>query len=152
MRIGVPRQPQSRERRVGLTPAGVAKLVADGHDVFIEVGAGLKSNIADSDYRAAGATVEQRGTVIGDYGVVVQTIGPAIDELAQPGWSRLSDKHTIIALHDPLWDPGRAEALASTGATIVSLELIPRITRAQSMDVLSSMATVGGYQAVLLAA
>jgi NAD(P) transhydrogenase subunit alpha len=152
MRIGVPRQSQSRERRVGLTPTGAAKLVADGHEVFVEVGAGLKSGLEDNDYRDAGATVEQRGTVIGDHGLVVQTVGPAIDELSQPDWSRLNTKHTLVALHDPLWDPGRAEALASTGATIVSLDLIPRITRAQSMDVLSSMSTVAGYQAVLLAA
>lgn len=152
MRIGVPRQAQSRERRVGLTPAGVAKLVADGHEVFVEVGAGLKAGISDADYRDSGAIVEQQGSVIGDGGVIVQTVGPAIDELTQPGWSRLTKNHAIIALHDPLWDPGRAEALAATGATIVSLELIPRITRAQSMDVLSSMATVAGYQAVLLAA
>ena len=152
MRIGIPRQSQSRERRVAITPAGVTKLVGDGHDVFVEVGAGLRAGIDDAEYREAGATVDQRVAVIGSGGVIVQTVGPAIDELNQPDWSRLGPDHTLIAVHDPLWDPGRAEALAGTGATIVSLDLIPRITRAQSMDVLSSMATVAGDQAVLLAA
>ncbi len=152
MRIGIPRQSQSRERRVALTPPGVAKLVGDGHDVFVEVGAGLRAGIDDAEYRSAGATVDQRGAVIGTGGVLIQTVGPAIDELNQPDWTRLGPDHTLIAVHDPLWDPGRAEALAGTGATIVSLDLMPRITRAQSMDVLSSMATVAGYQAVLLAA
>ncbi len=152
MRIAVPRQSQSRERRVAITPAGVTKLVADGHEVLVEVGAGLRAGIDDADFRAAGATVDQRVAVIGADGVIVQTVGPAIDELTQPDWSRLGPDHVLVAVHDPLWDPGRAEALAGTGATIVSLDLIPRITRAQSMDVLSSMATVAGYQAVLLAA
>ncbi len=152
MRIGIPRQSQSRERRVAITPTGVAKLVADGHELFVEVGAGLRAGIDDADFRTAGATVDQRVAVIGNGGMIVQTVGPAIDELTQPDWSRLGPDHTLIAVHDPLWDPGRAEALAGTGATIVSLDLIPRITRAQSMDVLSSMATVAGYQAVLLAA
>jgi len=152
MRIGVPRQAQSRERRVALTPAGVAKLAADGHEVLVEVGAGLKAGIPDGNFRDAGATIDQRVAVIGGEGAIIQTVGPAIDELNQPDWSRLGPDHTLIGLHDPLWDPGRAEALVSTGATIVALELIPRISRAQSMDVLSSMATVAGYHAVLLAA
>lgn len=152
MRIAIPRQSQSRERRVAITPAGVSKLVDDGHDVHVEVGAGLRAGIDDADYRNAGATVNQRVAVIGSEGVVVQTVGPAIDELNQPDWSHLGPGHMLVAVHDPLWDPGRAEALAGTGATIVSLDLIPRITRAQSMDVLSSMATVAGYQAVLMAA
>ena len=152
MRIGIPRQSQSRERRVAVTPAGATKLIDDGHHVHVEVGAGIKAGITDDDYRRVGATVDQRVAVIGDGGVIVQTVGPAIDELSRPDWSRLGHDHTVIALHDPLWDPGRAEALAGTGATIISLELIPRITRAQSMDVLSSMATVSGYQAVLVAA
>ncbi len=152
MRIGVPRETKSRERRVALTPSGAATLVAAGHEVTVEVGAGLKAGFDDSAYREVGATIDQRAAVIGPAGVVLAVHGPAAEEVADPAWSRLGPDHTVIAQHDPLWAPDRAAALAKTGATTVSLELIPRTTKAQSMDVLSSSATVAGYEAALLAA
>ncbi len=152
MRIGVPRESASRERRVALSPAGVAALVAAGHAVIVEVGAGLRAGFSDGQYREAGATIDQRPAVIGTADVVVQINGPTIDDLSLREWAELGERHTVVAQHDPLWQPDRAAALAATGACSISLELIPRITRAQSMDVLSSMATVAGYQAALLAA
>lgn len=152
MRIGVPRQIESKERRVALTPTGAGKLVADGHHVAVEVGAGLKAGFSDREYREVGATVDQRASVIGTEGVIVQTVAPSVYDLSMSEWFQLGPAHTYIALLDPLWNFERAEALLQTGAAVVSLELMPRITRAQSMDVLSSMATVSGYQAVLLGA
>lgn len=152
MRIGVPREQLNRERRVGITPAGVASLVADGHEVVVEVGAGLRAGHTDTSYRDAGATVAQRSAVIGTDGVIVQVHGPTEEELAAPEWQQLGPDHTLVAQHDPLWRPERAEILAATGASVLSLELIPRTTKAQSMDVLSSTATVAGYEAALLAA
>ncbi len=152
MRIGVPRQTESKERRVAVTPAGAAKLAADGHQVNVEVGAGLKAGFSDREYREAGAVVDQRTSVIGTEGVILQTVAPSVYDLSMSEWFQLGPAHTYVALLDPLWNFERAEALLQTGAAVVSLELIPRITRAQSMDVLSSMGTVSGYQAVLLAA
>jgi NAD(P) transhydrogenase subunit alpha len=130
----------------------VATLVAASHQVEVEVGAGLRAGFTDAHYREAGANIAQRGAVIGSSGVVVQVNGPTAEELASPEWQQLGTNHTLVALHDPLWLPERADALAKTDAAIVSLELIPRTTRAQSMDVLSSMATVAGYEAALLGA
>ena len=152
MRIGVPREQLSRERRVALTPTGVASLAADGHEVFVEVGAGLRAGHTDEDYREAGATVSQRSAVIGTDGVIVQIYGPTEDDLNHPEWQHLGPDHTLVAQHDPLWRPERARALADAGASVLSLELIPRTTKAQSMDVLSSAATVAGYEAALLGA
>ncbi len=152
MRIGVPRENLNRERRVALTPTGVSTLVAAGHEVAIEVGSGLRAGFTDAHYREAGASIAQRAAVIGSAGVVVQINGPTAADLDSPEWGQLGSDHTVIALHDPLWIPQNSSALAATGATVVSLELIPRTTRAQSMDVLSSMATVVGYEAALLGA
>lgn len=152
MRIGVPREDGRRERRVAITPDGVAKLVAGGHEVTVEVGAGLRAGFADADYRQAGAKLDQRPAVIGNSGVVTQVNGPTATELVSPEWGAIGPDHVLIGLHDPLWQTDRAQALSDSGATIVSLELIPRTTKAQSMDVLSSTATVVGYQAALLAA
>ncbi len=151
MRIGVLREYGDRERRVALTPTGVTKL-ADDHEVTVETGAGQAAGFSDDDYRQVGATVDERSAVVGDEAIVVSIIGPDVDRSADPGWRLLGPGHLVVALHDPLWRPERAAALAETGATGVSLELIPRTTRAQSMDVLSSTATVAGYEAALLAA
>ena len=152
MRIGMPRETKSRERRVALTPAGVATLVAADHQVVVEVGAGLKAGFDDAAYRDAGAEIDQRAGAIGTGGVVIVLHGPTPEQLSDPEWNALGPDHMLIGQHDPLWAPDRAAALAKTGATAVSLELIPRTTKAQSMDVLSSSATVAGYEAALLAA
>lgn len=137
---------------MSLTPTAVASLVGDGHDVHVEAGAGIRAGFTDADYREAGAAIGRRPSVIGPGGTIIQIDGPEPHDLNGPEWADLGADHVLVALHDPLWRPPRATALAATGATAISLELMPRITRAQSMDVLSSMATVAGYEAVLLAA
>jgi NAD(P) transhydrogenase subunit alpha len=127
-------------------------LVAAGHEVVIEVGVGLKAGFDDDAYRDVGASIDQRAGAIGTGGVVIVLHGPTPEVLGDLSWSSLGPDHVLIGQHDPLWMPDRAAALAKTGATTVSLELIPRTTKAQSMDVLSSSATVAGYEAALLAA
>lgn len=143
MHITVVKESARRERRVALTPDGVEKLVNLGHDVTAETGCGVAAGFGDELYTAAGATVAERAQLLNQPGVVV-----GIDAVR----TEVGSDHTVIGLVDPLWRPAEAKLLAATGASVLSLELIPRITRAQSMDVLSSMATVAGYEAVLLAA
>lgn len=143
MRVSVVKEGASGERRVALTPTGVQKLVDVGHDVWVEGGCGLGAGFSDADYEAAGASITDRASLLEPDGVVV-----GIDVVR----TGVGSQNTLIGLVDPLWMAADAERLAQTGATVLSLELMPRITRAQSMDVLSSMATVTGYEAVLLAA
>ncbi|MEM9564391.1 MAG: NAD(P) transhydrogenase subunit alpha [Actinomycetota bacterium] len=152
MRIGIPSETAERERRVAVTPSGARTLTDAGHEVVVESGAGTRAGFGDDAYGDAGAAVVGRADAIGSAGVIVQVDGPGADDLNGSEWSDLGGDHLLVGLHDPLGQPERAEALAATGATAISLELIPRTTKAQAMDVLSSMATVAGYQAVLLGA
>jgi len=148
MRIAVLAEQRSGERRVALTPDAVAKLITDGHTVDIEPGAGTATGFTDEAYREAGASMAaDRTAAIGTGGVIISVTRPDLTTL-----TGLGADHTLIALLDPLWRPAPIAELATTGASALSLELVPRITRAQSMDVLSSMATVAGYQAVLTGA
>jgi len=146
MHVGVPLEVARAERRVALTPEGVTKLAKNGHTVSIEAGCGAASGFEDSDYTEAGATVASRTEVVSSE-VVVQ-VGAAADDVRQAA----SEATLLLGMFDPLWDIAASTELAATGANVMALELVPRITKAQSMDVLSSMATVAGYEAVLLAA
>ncbi len=152
IRIAVPAEFETAERRVALTPGAVGALIETGHSVVVEAGAGTRAGFADQAYLDVGARVANLEEVVGDDGLVAMINGPTQDRGGQALWSMLGEQHTVIGLIDPLWRPDNAAKLAATGATIFSLELIPRTTRAQSMDVLSSMATVVGYEAALLAA
>lgn len=134
-----------------MTPEGSTKLAKNGHDVFVETGAGEASGISDADYTETGARVGDRSAVI-DSDVVVAVRGAGTWEDCPNADTMMRSGALALALFDPLWLPENAKALADTGAKVMSLELVPRITRAQSMDVLSSMATVAGYEAALLAA
>lgn len=152
MRVGVLKEVAKREERVALTPDGVAKLVGNGHEVTVESGAGDSSGFGDDLYRAAGATEADRAETLGGEGVILQVQATGTHPDDDGVTSALTDKHVLIGLTDPLWQASNMATIADTGASVLSLELVPRITRAQSMDVLSSMATVAGYEAVLLAA
>lgn len=143
MHIVVLRELEDLERRVALTPDGVSKLIAADHTVSVEQGAGQGAGFPDDAYSRAGATVNDRATCLSGGGTIV-AINGHIDGLEA--------NHVFVAMFDPLWRPAETEVLAKTGATLIALELIPRITRAQSMDVLSSMATITGTDAVLIAA
>ncbi|MCP3988765.1 MAG: NAD(P) transhydrogenase subunit alpha [Actinomycetia bacterium] len=152
VRVVVTTERDEHERRVALTPETVAKLTDRGHEVFIETGSGQRAGFADDDYLASGGVVSNLADVVGSGGLVTMVRGLQPNHADQELWSLLNRSHVLIGLHDPLWRPEDAAKLAATGATVFALELVPRITRAQSMDVLSSMATVVGYEAALTAA
>ncbi len=145
MRIGVPKEIAPNERRVALTPDVAGRLTKGGFEVFIERGAGSAAFFPDEAYAAAGATVSDRSSVIGQSDVVLQVQAPAAAELTQ-----YREGSALVAFFQPAGELLRQ--LAQRKLTAFSLVLLPRITRAQPMDVLSSQATVAGYKAVLLAA
>ena len=137
------------ERRVALTPEAAQTLVSDGHSVVVESGAGVAAGMPDDAYLTVGATVApDLAATVGDAGVVVSVNGPT--DGATLG--HLGAGHILVGLFDPFWLPDVAARVAATGATMIALDLVPRSTRAQAVDVLSSMATVEGFQSVLLAA
>ena len=148
MRIVVVQEQIENESRVASTPDVVEELVNQGNEVCVQSSAGVLAGFDDEEYVKAGATIApDTSTAIGEEGIVL-----SINGLVQTDISSLTSKHVVLGLLDPLWDLEQAEALMKTGATVFSLDLVPRSTRAQSVDVLSSMATVVGFQAVLMAA
>lgn len=152
MRVGVLKEVAVGEKRVALSPVGVEKLVAAGNEVFIETGAGDAAGFPDEQYEEAGAVVCDRVSAIGTDRVLLQVRLCGTHETEDHLRAHLTKDHVVIGLADPLWQATNVADLAQTGASVLALELVPRITRAQSMDVLSAMATVAGYEAVLLAA
>ncbi|CAN5692174.1 Re/Si-specific NAD(P)(+) transhydrogenase subunit alpha [soil metagenome] len=145
MKIGVPRETVRGERRVALVPGVIASLTAKDAEVLVETGAGTAAGFTDVAYAGKGAQIVQRAQLFADADVIVQV--RAGEDLAG-----LRAGQAVIAFLDPLGSAQAMRRLAGTGATAFSIELMPRITRAQSMDALSSQATVAGYKAVLLAA
>ena len=152
--VGVPREVAAGETRVALTPAAAERLVRAGVDVRIEAGAGRAAGHGDEDYAAKGATVvAARSEVFADADVILQVrTASAQLSLGQEEAQAYRKGQVVIGLADPLGASPGLRATADSGATLFALELIPRTTRAQSMDVLSSMAMIAGYKAVLLAA
>jgi NAD(P) transhydrogenase subunit alpha len=153
MKIAVVKENFPSELRVALIPAHVAQLEKAGAEVLVEAGAGLGSGFPDQMYKDKGAKiVENRNEIFAaDIVLQVRCLG-ANQERGREDLSRLSSDQTVIGMCDPLGAAESIATLAETGATVMALEMIPRITRAQSMDILSSMATIAGYRSVLLAA
>jgi len=152
MKVAVLKETFPGETRVALVPAAVGPLVKAGLEVAVEAGAGEPAGFADGDYRAAGATIVSRDEAFAaDCLLAVRTCGAGGD-----AWhadrERLRPGVILIGLCDPLGAADACREAADRGATVFALELVPRITRAQSMDVLSSQANIAGYRAVLLAA
>ena len=145
MRIGVPKEIAPTERRVALTPDAAGRLTKGGFEVLIERGAGVAAFFPDDAYGAAGATVSDRSSVFSQADIVVQVQSPQAAELGN-----YREGSALVAFFQPA--PDYVRQLAQRKLTAFSLVLLPRITRAQPMDVLSSQATVAGYKAVLLAA
>jgi NAD(P) transhydrogenase alpha subunit len=146
LHIGVPRETKARETRVAATPETVTKLVGLGYDVVVESGAGAGSSFPDEAYAEAGAAV---GTADEAWGadVVLRVNAPAPEEIG-----RLRDGATLVSLLSPALNPDLVEALAQRPITVLAMDAVPRISRAQSLDVLSSMANIAGYRAVIEAA
>ncbi len=154
MVIGIPRETFAGEDRVALVPDAVSGLVALNSEIIVEPGAGTAAGFADTDYIEHGAQIAaDRDEVFARADVVLQvrTFG-ANPEAGRADLALTRSGQVIIGASDPLTAGPQLRELATTGATLFAMELIPRITRAQSMDILSSMATIAGYKAVLIAA
>jgi len=126
-------------------------MVKAGYEVVVEAGAGDAAGFTDAEYAEKGARLVSRAEVFASADILLQVNGPGLDA-GTAGLEHCRAGQVVIGMQDPLGNPQGAAAMAAKGVTAFSLELVPRITRAQSMDVLSSMATVAGYQAVLEAA
>ena len=148
MKIAVPRETAEGETRVALTPQIAGQLVAAGLEVLVQSGAGDASSNLDDAYREAGATIVPDAPQLYGQADMVLRVGRPSDEEVE----MLREGTVLIGTLGTLAKPQVAEKLAERGVTAISMDAIPRITRAQSMDTLSSQATVGGYKAVLLAA
>ena len=148
MKVGVARETAPGERRVALVPEALGRLTAAGLEVLVEHDAGAGSLIPDSAYREAGATVVSTVDLYAQSEIILRVQRPSASEVAI-----MRQGQAVVGLLGPLLDPAAMAALADRGVTAISLDAIPRtLSRAQSMDALSSQANVGGYKAVLIAA
>ena len=145
MKIAVPAEVDAAEPRVAATPDTVKKLKALGADIVVETGAGVKSGILDADYEAAGASIgPSAASVVADADVVLKVRRPTAEELTHYKQGAL-----VFAIMDPYGNEASLADMAKAGVTGFAMELMPRITRAQVMDVLSSQANLAGYRAVI---
>lgn len=145
MKIGIPAETRQGEARVAATPETVKKLVAAKHQVIVQSGAGVTASVTDDAYTAAGAQIGSAADAFACE-MVLKVRAPSADERAQ-----IKSGSVVIGMLNP-FDAENIAAMAAAGLTAFALEAAPRITRAQSMDVLSSQANIAGYKAVLLAA
>jgi NAD(P) transhydrogenase subunit alpha len=151
--VGVPRETSGQERRVAVVPADVRSLKKAGFEVLVEIDAGLHAGFLDAHYLQQGARIAGDRSELDAADIIVHVrAGGADPQSPFAVGESLRENQILVALCDPLSDPRPVAALAERRVTAFALELLPRITRAQSMDVLSSMATIAGYKAVLLAA
>lgn len=146
MNVGVPKETTSGERRVALVPETVGKLAKSGVEALVERGAGEAASFTDDSYQAAGARLVDAATALGA-DVVAKVQKPTAAEVG-----RLRSGALLVGFLEPFTDRELVRALAERGVTAVSMEAIPRVTRAQPMDALSSQANIAGYKAVLIAA
>ena len=148
MKIGVPKEIVEHERRVALVPDMVKKLLDSNLEIQVQAGAGIAAGVLDEAYAGAGAVmVEDAATLMGQVDVLVKVQPPTIDEV-----SRIKEGSILIGFLQPVRNGDIVEALNARKITAISMHRIPRITRAQSMDALSSQANIAGYKAVLAGA
>jgi len=147
MQIGVPKESVAGERRVALVPEIVRKLTAQGHEVVVERGAGAAAMILDEQFEEAGAAITEDTAAVYGSDVVVKVAPPTADEIAL-----MKKGSVLVGFLAPLTNPEGVGALAAAGVTSFAMEAVPRISRAQSMDALSSQANIAGYRAALIGA
>ena len=154
MIVGVPRESYPGERRVALVPAALANLTKAGLQVLVEAGAGESAGYPDADYAGKGAKIAgSREAVFGTAEIITQVLcHGANDKTGRADLPLLRKGQILVGFLRPLGVLDTPQEVAATGVTSFAVELMPRTTRAQSMDALSSMATISGYKAVLLAA
>jgi NAD(P) transhydrogenase subunit alpha len=146
MRIGVPREAREGERLVAATPTTVAQLTKLGYDVVVESGAGVAAHLADDAYLASGATIADAAAVW-QAEVVAAVNTPTADQIAS-----LSPGSVLVCMMAPAANPELVATLAERKVTGLALDAVPRISRAQALDVLSTLSNVAGYRAVIEAA
>ncbi len=144
MKIGAAKETFKGENRVAMTPASARELQKLGHECLIETGAGAASGFADADYAAAGVAVVKAGDLWKGADIVVKVRAPSAAEL-----KRLDKGKTLISFFNPGANADLMQQAADQGTTVVAMEMVPRISRAQKMDALSSMANIAGYRAVI---
>jgi NAD(P) transhydrogenase subunit alpha len=147
MRIGVPKETAEGERRVALVPEVVGKLTGQGHEVLVQRGAGAGALIPDQAFEDAGATLVEDGAAALGADVVVKVAAPSAEEIG-----RLGSDSVLIGFLGPLTNGEGVRAIAAAGVTSFAMEAVPRISRAQSMDALSSQANISGYRSALIGA
>jgi proton-translocating NAD(P)+ transhydrogenase subunit alpha len=147
MRVCVPRESAPGEHRVALTPEAAAKLTSSGFDVVLERGAGVLAGFPDEQYAESSVALADHGNLLADADAVVRVAKPSAEEVAA-----LPKGIVLIGFLEPLTDADGIARLRERGVVAFAMEAVPRITRAQSMDALSSQATVAGYKGVLLGA
>ncbi len=145
MRIGAPKETYEGEARVAMTPASARDLAKLGHTSLIETGAGLAAGFTDAAYEAAGVTVVADAEALWREAEVVTKVRPP----SEAEMARLRDGQTLISFFYPGQSPELLEAAKGQGATVIAMDMVPRISRAQKMDALSSMANIAGYRAVI---
>ena len=146
IRVGVPKESVAGEHRVAAAPEMAQRFTRAGMEMLVERGAGESANYSDAEYEEKGARIVSRAEALGA-DVVLKVQPPTDDEIDQ-----LKKGSVLVGFLSPLDHPGVAQKLADAGATGFAMELVPRISRAQTMDALSAMGSIGGYRAVLLAA
>ena len=144
MKIGVLREPEKSEKRVSISPKIAKLLVDNGFEVIVEDEAGSSSKFTNSDYKEVGATIEMRGAVYKECDVLVK-----INPFDEDGLKLIDKKHILICQLFHKSHPEIVKEIADKGATIFSMDALPRISRAQDMDVLSSQSNLAGYKAVI---
>ncbi len=145
MKIGSPKETFEGENRVAMTPESAAFLQKLGHDCVVETGAGANAGFSDADYKAAGVEVVKTAAALWKAADVVAKVRePDANEM-----KRLRDGQTLISFFNPAANEKKMDAAAKKGATVIAMEMVPRISRAQKMDALSSMANIAGYRAVI---
>ena len=148
MKIGALKEIFPGEARVAVTPSSAGHLQKLGHEVFVESGAGVRAGFSDEDYRRAGVTVSANaGELVGAVDVVAKVRPPAEAEIGQ-----MREGQTLISFFYPAQSPELLEQARQQGITAIAMDMVPRISRAQKMDALSSMANIAGYRAVIEAA
>ncbi|MFK7838107.1 MAG: Re/Si-specific NAD(P)(+) transhydrogenase subunit alpha [Sulfitobacter sp.] len=145
MKIGTPKETFEGENRVAMTPESAAQLQKLGHECLIEAGAGAPAGFADADYTAAGVEVVKTAAALWKAADIVAKVRVPDDAEMK----RLRAEQTLISFFSPVADEAKMQAAAKKGATVIAMEMIPRISRAQKMDALSSMANIAGYRAVI---
>lgn len=154
MKVGVPTEVRPNERRVALVPDSVKKLTAAGIEVLVQAGAGENAYFLDDAYVAAGATIAPDAqTLFASADIIVKVQRPdSNDGQASPEIAMMRSGSVLISFLQPLFNPEQAKELAEHGITSFSMDAVPRIARAQSMDALSSMSSIAGYKAAIIAA